>query len=207
MYCNIVLDSIFTTPRTSAIAIHGGHPKTRAQSYDTHKSKQGSGVHKPHQYPSDFARKRPVSVNELGLRRVSFQVHVDKARSSVDPSNEQKYTEYVIAIQTGQRKWKVARRYREFRQLHSHLQKDMEDLGINLKLPNLPSKKFFGSSLDPEFVEDRRKALQGYLDQLITQVLMFTVLFFLTILVFAAFFFLLKLFLLYWYVYLNSLLL
>jgi hypothetical protein len=51
----------------------------------------------------------------------------------------------------------VNRRYREFNTLHKALQKDAI---LATALPRLPSKKIFGSSLDPQFVQERRTQLQ-----------------------------------------------
>ncbi|KAG5187173.1 Phox homologous domain-containing protein [Tribonema minus] len=58
----------------------------------------------------------------------------------------------------------LRRRYREFSELHRALAEDFRLQGP--PLPPLPSKRIFGSSTSPAFVQDRRLALQGYLRKL-----------------------------------------
>jgi PX domain len=60
--------------------------------------------------------------------------------------------------------WTLRRRYREFSDLHRALADNFKLGGP--PLPPLPSKRIFGSSTSPAFVQDRRLALQNYLRKL-----------------------------------------
>ena len=60
-------------------------------------------------------------------------------------------------------KWVVKRRYRQFASLHSDLTAFFNQA---VKLPTLPQKKILGSSLLSSFVDERKTALEAYLNGL-----------------------------------------
>uniref|UniRef100_A0A8C4ZFX2 PX domain containing serine/threonine kinase n=1 Tax=Gadus morhua TaxID=8049 RepID=A0A8C4ZFX2_GADMO len=71
----------------------------------------------------------------------------------------QSHTEYIIRVQRGvssENSWQVIRRYSDFDMLHSSLQVS----GISL---SFPPKKLIGN-MDREFIAERQKGLQAYLD-------------------------------------------
>lgn len=65
---------------------------------------------------------------------------------------------YDILIRVGSVSWSVSRRYNEFAELNVTLVKEQ---GVNKDL--LPPKKFIGN-LNPDFVDQRRKLLEIYLN-------------------------------------------
>ena len=74
------------------------------------------------------------------------------------------YTVYVIQVTPGLKTWTIERRFNDFVYLH----KEISKFNPNISMPNLPKKKFFGSSLDAKFVEERRVDLEVYLQKLAT---------------------------------------
>ena len=62
-------------------------------------------------------------------------------------------------VSTGHSKWLVERRYRDFYYLHKQLRKYFP----TTPLPNLPGKRFLGSSTELAFIEERAKHLNGYI--------------------------------------------
>uniref|UniRef100_UPI00358ED77C PX domain-containing protein kinase-like protein isoform X2 n=1 Tax=Myxine glutinosa TaxID=7769 RepID=UPI00358ED77C len=74
------------------------------------------------------------------------------------------YTEYIIRIQRGpdpKESWQIVKRYSDFDTLNTILQMS----GV---VPTLPPKRFIGK-LDREFVSQRQRGLQAYLDALLAQ--------------------------------------
>jgi PX domain len=69
-------------------------------------------------------------------------------------------------MMAGISQWQVHKRYREFSELHKALNDELQLQGSSSTLPALPSKRIFGSSVSPDFVQDRRIALQSYLRKL-----------------------------------------
>ena len=78
----------------------------------------------------------------------------------------QEYTEYEFAIQWGERRWVVRRRYREFYALDKSLD---EALPESVKLPDFPGKSAFGR-MSPSLVRTRRMALEQYLRTILLDV-------------------------------------
>ncbi|XP_055503543.1 PX domain-containing protein kinase-like protein isoform X1 [Leucoraja erinacea] len=78
--------------------------------------------------------------------------------------NLQSHTEYIIRVQRGvsaENSWQIIRRYSDFDILNSNLQIS------GLILP-LPPKKLIGN-MDREFIAERQRGLQNYLNFIITQ--------------------------------------
>jgi len=73
------------------------------------------------------------------------------------------FTVYKIEVSVGTKAWIIEKRFRDFRDLHIRL----KQAAIKDKLPDLPHRKMFGSSLDPLFVEQRRVKLQKYVEELL----------------------------------------
>uniref|UniRef100_A0A3P9HCN3 PX domain containing serine/threonine kinase n=1 Tax=Oryzias latipes TaxID=8090 RepID=A0A3P9HCN3_ORYLA len=75
--------------------------------------------------------------------------------------NLQSHTEYIIRVQRGvssDNSWQVIRRYSDFDILHSSL------MVCGISLP-LPPKKLIGN-MDREFIAERQRGLQTYLDSI-----------------------------------------
>lgn len=72
------------------------------------------------------------------------------------------YTVYHIKVEMMDKIWIVKRRYSEFKGLDDKLHKDFPKKASNLKLP---PKKMIGN-MNPEFVEQRRKGLQQYIQDI-----------------------------------------
>jgi len=65
-------------------------------------------------------------------------------------------------VHNGMRQWTVARRYSEFRSLHTSLSAEFP----NTRLPKMPPKKYIGV-MDPRFVAERKEALMRYMNELV----------------------------------------
>lgn len=90
--------------------------------------------------------------------RISIESH-----SLADEGGE-KFTLFNISIQTAFSTWEITRRYRQFLALHQELLQKIP----HVKFPSLPKRKVLGSSLQPSFVEDRKQALESYLQTLVS---------------------------------------
>lgn len=77
------------------------------------------------------------------------------------------YTEYVITLRQGANKWTANHRYSEFTQLHSALQKETTEKRYPIELPELPKKTWFRVTKDEDFINNRRIALEEYLDKIL----------------------------------------
>ena len=73
-----------------------------------------------------------------------------------------RYTAFRVAVHNGMRQWTVARRYSEFRSLHTSLSAEFP----NTRLPKMPPKKYIGV-MDPRFVAERKEALMRYMNELV----------------------------------------
>lgn len=71
-------------------------------------------------------------------------------------------TYYIILVAVGEVNWKVKHRYNEFFNLHNKL---VTDHGVSKDI--LPSKKVIGNKSN-HFIETRRKALEEYLQTVLT---------------------------------------
>jgi hypothetical protein len=74
---------------------------------------------------------------------------------------------YVISLESGVSSWSISRRYRDFCYLDEALRKSLKD-DANVKLPKLPPKQgiFGSSSTEQVFIDDRKAALESYLQEL-----------------------------------------
>lgn len=77
------------------------------------------------------------------------------------------YVVYMMHIRTAFTVRGLARRYSDFVQLDSDLRAHFK--GSPTNIPSLPGKRYLGQ-LSPEFVQDRRRQLQEYLDHLMMSV-------------------------------------
>ena len=81
------------------------------------------------------------------------------------------HTEYVIVMKCHGEEWRIQRRYREFRELHTALQREFASQYLSRHV--VPPKKTFGNK-EQDFVAERRMLLQHYIrellnDQIISQ--------------------------------------
>lgn len=77
--------------------------------------------------------------------------------------NAKPFVLYVIEVSPGIKKWVVKRRYSDFLALDSQIRKRL----TGYKIPALPPKRYFGSSLEKKFVNDRRLQLNAYLKSIV----------------------------------------
>jgi hypothetical protein len=77
------------------------------------------------------------------------------------------YVVYMMHIRTAFTVRGLARRYSDFVQLDNDLRAHFK--GTPTNIPSLPAKRYLGQ-LSPEFVQDRRRQLQEYLDHLMMSV-------------------------------------
>lgn len=89
----------------------------------------------------------------LKLRIPSTETRTDEMKKT--------YTVFLIQMLSCCSSFSVLRRYSDFISLHRDLTLEFPQLVS--KLPTLPGKKLLGSSLDAEFVAQRRAALEAYL--------------------------------------------
>lgn len=88
---------------------------------------------------------------------------------STEADAEGKFTKFLVRVVTGACTWEIRKRYTHFRELHTTISSDHQvSATVIKKLPTLPKKKIVGSSLQQEFVEERRLALEQYLQQLVS---------------------------------------
>ncbi len=122
----------------------------------------------PTTVPSSDARTpEPVAAPEPAVREgddaMPLRVEIPRCAPQEDPDDGSKqHTVYTIFCSKGKHGWMVQRRYTQFCQLHAQL----TDVGL-AGLPELPGKKLVGN-MEPEFVEQRRVGLEGYLQQVCT---------------------------------------
>ena len=93
-----------------------------------------------------------------------LKVEIPRCAAQEDPDNETKqHTVYTIFCSKGKHGWMVQRRYTQFVQLHAQL----GAVGLADQLPALPPKKLVGN-MAADFVEQRRAALERYLQEVCT---------------------------------------
>ncbi|GMH39284.1 hypothetical protein BSKO_07182 [Bryopsis sp. KO-2023] len=120
----------------------------------------------------------PFSCQQPRLGEVSFPNELDfkagfkghpRARVGVhemvyDDGGRKRYVVFKIRVADDTGEWTVARRYRNFEALHKSLRDHPVYQELGLKLP---PKRFLLHSQNTEFVEERRTALNGYLQALL----------------------------------------
>lgn len=99
---------------------------------------------------SSSGRRRSLACTEIEVRIVDTQL-------------SEGHTLYVIEVSSGVKQWTVIRRFKDFYYLDKMLRKNF----TKLKIPPLPPKRYFASSTDPGFVDERRDQLENYLQTLI----------------------------------------
>jgi len=95
---------------------------------------------------------------------------------SHEENGKKAYTSYKITTQTTfpeykQKEFSVRRRYREFVWLRNHLKEKLNERGKRLTLATLPgnsiSSLFASGRFDEEFIEQRRKGLEEFLNSVV----------------------------------------
>ncbi|KAI3636673.1 hypothetical protein MIR68_005362 [Amoeboaphelidium protococcarum] len=74
------------------------------------------------------------------------------------------FTVYKIIIKNGDQQWAVYKRYSEFTDLDKMIAKLFPY--IHKHLPGLPPKRFFFDSMDPQFIENRARGLNNYIQSI-----------------------------------------
>ena len=93
-----------------------------------------------------------------GERKQAMQLNVKITGHRETPD----FTAYTLRVQGEEGEvWEVEKRYSSFDRLHDELSEKFV-----VPLPALPGKKWFGNH-EPEFVEQRARELQTYLQQLV----------------------------------------
>lgn len=77
------------------------------------------------------------------------------------------YTEYIITLRQGANKWTTNHRYSEFVKLHSVVQKEVTEKRYPIEIPDLPKKTLYRVTKDEDFINERRIALESYLDKIL----------------------------------------
>ena len=79
---------------------------------------------------------------------------------------DRKFIQYEVIVTVSDLRWSVFRRYSEFEAFHKEVHKLMSQVmdKSTLPLPRLPGKRLYGN-LEDKFLEERRVALQRYLQQ------------------------------------------
>jgi len=106
--------------------------------------------------------------NERSNRRKSLEcssigISIDDTELSDFKAGEQPYTLFIIKVSPGIKSWYIKRRYSDFLFLHTSLSKYIH----SEILPKLPAKRYFRSSIETQFVEERRLQLQNYLSAVV----------------------------------------
>ena len=109
----------------------------------------------------DAGERRRRSRDSFGCLSTSVEI----TGSEIHKDSRGSFAVYILVVSTAADKWKVRRRYTDFVYLHQQLKR----VEMPEKLPTLPPKKFIGNSLDPSFLEQRKRALQGYISALVVK--------------------------------------
>lgn len=98
--------------------------------------------------------------------QLQVSINQTKVRETAD---NKPFTEYILKLQYGQKKWQVTRRYKNFCELHQSLLGNFP----GVRLPDSSNAIINTSDINalfqgkrPTIIEDRRKALQQYLREL-----------------------------------------
>ena len=91
-----------------------------------------------------------------------FRVFVPSTKTLRDGDGQ--YTSFVVVVQAPFSSWTVQRRYKQFSALNSDITSQLT--GKGLVVPTFPKKKIMGL-FQQKFVEERREALEKYLQQLL----------------------------------------
>ncbi|POM78252.1 Ribonuclease H2 subunit A [Phytophthora palmivora] len=83
-------------------------------------------------------------------------------KNKVSDLSQRTFTSYLIDVVFNDTTWQLARRYKEFDALRSHLKKKYPDT----MLPGLPPKHVF-TPVDGEFINNRKQQLEAFLKQLL----------------------------------------
>ena len=111
----------------------------------------------------------------------STRVSIERTDARSDSAHGRPYALFFVTVAfsctvCGPDTWTVQRRYSEFDELHSTLSGEVEAAAAAanpsaapVRLPSLPPKKFLGSSMDADFLKERRAQLEAYLTRLVSQ--------------------------------------
>ncbi|OWZ19587.1 Ribonuclease H2 [Phytophthora megakarya] len=83
-------------------------------------------------------------------------------KNKISDLSQRTYTCYLIDVVFNETTWQLARRYKEFDALRSHLKRKYPAT----ELPGLPSKQMF-TPVDGEFINSRKQQLEAFLKQLL----------------------------------------
>ncbi|XP_022781065.1 uncharacterized protein LOC111322254 [Stylophora pistillata] len=75
--------------------------------------------------------------------------------------NRQKFTVYKIEVKSQNKSWFVFRRYTDFTRLNDRLRDAFPEFQIRL-----PGKRWFKDNFDPEFIEERARGLQFFINNI-----------------------------------------
>jgi len=102
------------------------------------------------------------AISNNSFSGVQFRVYVPSTKTLRD--NDGQYTSFAVAVQAPFATWTVQRRYKQFSALNAEITSQMSAKG--LVAPTFPKKKIIGL-FQQTFVEERREALERYMQQLL----------------------------------------
>jgi len=118
----------------------------------------------PNLYKTELSPKSEIPAELISAKENGKDYKINIVTTETRQDQKNMFTVYKIEVTVGSRMWVIYRRFRDFRDLHTRL----KQTSIKDKLPDLPHRKMFGSSLDPLFVEQRRVKLQKYVEDLLS---------------------------------------
>lgn len=131
--------------------------------------------HNPNHLPEAMVRSRHIldeSRLPVGTQLNAMTVNIPQTMVRENPATKRPYIEYIVQIMTRSCQWTVARKYREFCELHNQLTSTFpfvqfpgsarEIFGMSSNLSSMMSSRKSNFQID-----DRRKCLQNYLKDLL----------------------------------------
>jgi hypothetical protein len=108
---------------------------------------------------------RRIELDLLPLNKMpqpTIDLAIVATRNKISDLSQRSYTSYVIDVVFNGTTWQLARRYKEFDALHSHLKSKYPAVEI----PGLPPKHVW-TPVEGEFVTNRKEQLEAFLKQLL----------------------------------------
>lgn len=108
---------------------------------------------------------RKIELALLPLNKMpqpTLDLSIVGTKTKISDLSQRPYTCYLIDIVFNGTTWQLARRYKEFDTLHSHLKSKYPDIDV----PGLPPKHVF-TPLEGEFIDYRKEQLESFLKQLL----------------------------------------